>query len=236
MRLDLLPHRLDGAAANMASDFLLLQAYPEPDHARFRAYGWHRPAFTFGFSQKLDWVRTQLPPESDAELCRRPTGGGVVDHSNDWTYALVIPRGHPVCDLRAVESYRGVHACLADALRERGVPAVLKESCGPDPDACPPGPGVCFQRAEFHDVVREPGGEKIAGAAQKRSKRGLLFQGSVWRPAAGDIDWDAFGAAFTENLARFLGAAAESSPWPDYHGLDDDLREQYASPEWTHLR
>jgi lipoate-protein ligase A len=47
----------------MATDFLLLKRYPAAAHARFRHYGWHRPAFTFGYSQKIAWVRTQLPPD-----------------------------------------------------------------------------------------------------------------------------------------------------------------------------
>ncbi|MCU6551020.1 lipoyl protein ligase domain-containing protein, partial [Klebsiella pneumoniae] len=92
MTLDLLPTRTGGAAENMATDFLLLQRYSNETHARFRHYGWHRPAFTFGYSQKIAFVRAQLPADTPVELCRRPTGGGVVDHRDDWTYALVIPR------------------------------------------------------------------------------------------------------------------------------------------------
>ena len=87
MQLDILPARLAGAAENMATDFLLLKRYPadRTSHARFRHYGWHRPAFTFGYSQKIAYVRSQLPTDITPELCRRPTGGGVVDHRNDWT-------------------------------------------------------------------------------------------------------------------------------------------------------
>jgi hypothetical protein len=74
MELHLLPIRSGGAAENMASDFLLLQRYPEAAQVRFRHYGWHRPAFTFGYGQKIDWVRQQLPADDPYELCRRPTG------------------------------------------------------------------------------------------------------------------------------------------------------------------
>ncbi|HEY9154885.1 MAG TPA: lipoate--protein ligase family protein, partial [Opitutaceae bacterium] len=131
MRLDVLPQRSAGAAENMATDFMLLQRYPETGYARFRAYGWHRPAFTFGYSQKIAFVRSQLPPDERLELCRRPTGGGVVDHRNDWTYALVIPRGHDVEATPAIESYRLVHAAIADALRKQGQEADLKQRCEP---------------------------------------------------------------------------------------------------------
>jgi lipoate-protein ligase A len=233
MRLDLLPFRLGGAAENMAVDFLLLQRYPDAAAARFRTYGWHRPAFTFGYSQALDFVRTQLPAGESPDLCRRPTGGGVVDHREDWTYALVIPRGHPLEDMRATKSYREVHEALAASLRAQGVPALTQETR--DPAADTPA-GVCFERAEVHDVIHSGTGAKIAGAAQKRNKRGLLFQGSLWRPAAesgGAIDWDRFGEDFTAALAILLGAEAARMPWPEFaEGEVEALTEQYASPEW----
>lgn len=253
--LDVLPARADSAAANMAADFLLLRRYPTErrDHARFRAYGWHRPAFTHGYSQKIDWVRAQLPADAEGgravELVRRPSGGGVVDHRDDWTYALVIPRGHDLEAARAVDSYRAVHAALAVALVSCGQPAVLKERCEPpvaaDGDspedascAAAKGPGVCFTRPELYDVLESETGAKIAGAAQKRTKEGLLFQGSIWRPAAPQVlDWDAFGAAFVAELARTLAVDAEETPWPDFaEGEHEALTEQYASPEWNEAR
>ena len=94
MEFHLLPTRTGAAAENMALDFLLLQRYPDPAAFRFRHYEWRGPAFTFGFGQKIAWVRAQLAPEGSVDLCRRPTGGGMVDHRRDWTYALVIPREH----------------------------------------------------------------------------------------------------------------------------------------------
>jgi lipoate-protein ligase A len=260
MNLHLLPPRTGGAAENMATDFLLLQRYPAAAHARFRHYGWHRPAFTFGYSQKIAWVRTQLPPSKTFDLCRRPTGGGVVDHREDWTYALVIPRGHPREEARAVESYRAVHAALAEALVAQGVPAELKRNSelvervdpatagkpnalgAAEGQAAPPsslpGPGVCFERPELYDVVHAATGGKIAGAAQKRNKHGLLFQGSIWRPATGaGVDWERFADDFGARLAAALALAAEPTPWPDFNEDEvSGLTEQYASPEWIEYR
>ena len=124
--MHVLPVRTGGAAENMAVDFLLLQRYPLPEAARFRHYQWRAPAFTFGYSQKISWVRSQLPPGEAFDLCRRPTGGGIVDHRDDWTYALVIPRGHALEEMRATQSYRVVHESLAEALRGQGVPVEVK--------------------------------------------------------------------------------------------------------------
>lgn len=242
MTLDILPTRTSGAAENMAADFLLLQRYPRAV-PRFRHYGWRGPAFTFGYSQKIAFVRESLATvEPPFELCRRATGGGVVDHRDDWTYALVIPRGHPLEERPATQSYREIHEALADALRAQGVAAVTKP-CVEEPvdgaGAKGPGPaGVCFQRAEIYDVVRAGDGAKIAGAAQKRNKHGLLFQGSLWRPAcATSVDWDRFEEDFVARLASALDVPAQPTPWPELN--EDELSalvEQYSATEWTEHR
>ena len=130
MVLEVLPTRTGGAAENMALDFLLLQRYPRADVPRFRHYGWRSPAITFGYSQKIGFVRAQLPAGEHFDLCRRPTGGGVVDHRDDWTFSLVIPRGHPLEDVRATQSYREVHECLAAALQRQGIAAATKKAIG----------------------------------------------------------------------------------------------------------
>ncbi|HEU5081359.1 MAG TPA: lipoate--protein ligase family protein [Opitutaceae bacterium] len=239
MRFAVLPTRHGGAAENMAADFMLLERYPDSGDVRFRHYGWFRPAFTFGYSQKIEFVRAQLPPnEERVELCRRPTGGGVVDHREDWTYSLVIPRGHPMEELRAIESYRQIHNALADAFNELGQPAALQDRCEPKPAGEKCGPGVCFVRPELYDVIVPTTGAKIAGAAQKRNKRGLLFQGSISRGAvANEFDWDAFKDAFVQHLGTTLKLEPQEAGWPDWS--DDELTaltEQYATPEWNEFR
>ena len=222
----------------MAADFMLLQRYPEEHDIRFRHYGWHRPAFTFGYSQKVEFVRAQLPRDERVELCRRPTGGGVVDHRNDWTFALVIPRGHPVYDLRAIESYRIVHRDLADALQSLGQSATLQERCEPAAEGAACAPGICFTRAELYDVIVPQTGMKIAGAAQKRNKHGLLFQGSIARSTvASSLDWEAFRDAFVARLSQSLAAAAQDHGWPDWSDEElMQLTEQYSTPEWNEFR
>ena len=252
MNLHVLPVRTAGAAENMAADFLLLQRYPAPAAARFRHYEWRGAAFTFGFSQKIAFVREKLAADLPADLCRRPTGGGIVDHRNDWTYALVIPRGHPLEEVRATESYRVVHAALTEALVALGQPVELKAVCEPpevervDPNAfgagascgqAAPPTGVCFQRAELFDVVNSTTGAKVAGAAQKRNKHGLLFQGSIEKGSLGALDWDAFAEKFTAALARALAAEPVETPWPEFaDGEMEGLIEQYSSTEWIEYR
>jgi lipoate-protein ligase A len=240
MILEVLPERTGGAIENMATDFMLLQRYPREGVARYRHYGWRSPSFTFGYSQKVSFIRSQLPPGEAFDLCRRPTGGGLVDHRDDWTYSLVIPRGHPFEEARATQSYRAIHEALAASLAGAGAEVALKPVAEPLPEGEPGGPaGICFQRAEIFDVVHAVTGAKIAGGAQKRNKRGLLFQGSVWRPAAGGdaVSWEKFGEDFPLRLAAALEADAVATPWPDFS--DDELEalvEQYSSPGWMDFR
>ena len=264
MKLHLLPVRTAGAAENMAVDFLLLQRYPGPPAPRFRHYGWRGPAFTFGFSQKIAFVREALAADLPCDLCRRPTGGGIVDHRNDWTYSLVLPRGLPLYDEPAPRSYRVIHECLTAALVALGQPAVVKMQCGPEsscgselardkspeprasslpqiglglPSEALAKEGVCFQRAELYDVVHPLTGVKIAGAAQKRNKHGLLFQGSIEKGSVGPLDWADFQARFSATLARALGLEAAETPWPELHEDEvSGLIEQYSAPEWIEYR
>jgi len=241
MPLHVLPIRTACAAENMALDFLLLQCYSDQTAARFRHYEWRTPAFTFGYSQKIDYVRANLPAAERPELCRRATGGGIVDHRHDWTYALVLPRALAIYDARATQAYHDVHACMVEALIALGQKVELKASC--EKEATCEGepastmPTICFLRAELYDVLNATTGEKIAGAAMKRNKHGLLFQGSIEKSRLGAVDWDEFQTKFTAALARLLGTEPVATPWPE---LNEDevsgLIEQYSAPEWNESR
>jgi lipoyl(octanoyl) transferase len=231
--LHTLPVRTGGAAENMALDFLLLQRYPETGALRFRHYEWRTRAFTFGLSQAMDYIRANLPPGETFDLCRRPTGGGLVDHRNDWTYCLVIPRAHPLCDAPATQAYRDVHVALTAAMQALGEPVALQETRHPGEE----GPTICFERPELYDVLNTATGSKIAGAAMKRNKHGLLLQGSIEKSRVGVIDWEKFQARFEAELARALGATLTPTPWPELTESEvEGLIEQYSSPEWMEHR
>ncbi len=244
MRLRVLPDRTASAAENMATDLMLLEHATAPGALWFRHYGWSEPAFTFGVSQRRDSVREIAGP--GPALVRRPTGGGVVSHLNDWTYMLIAPAGHPLAEARATQSYHAVHEVIAHSLCSLGVPARLvpcpRESCASEseegaPGAEPRGPGVCFVQPEIYDVVRADDGRKIAGAAQKRTRAGILFQGSVDREACGDIDWAAFDRALLARLGLVCDAEIEACAFPEF---DESLRREtvgrFSSEAWNARR
>jgi lipoate-protein ligase A len=159
------------AAFNMALDEALLESMSRLGRPVLRFYDWTEPAATFGYFQKYADVEraTHLSP-----LIRRPTGGGIVPHNADWTYSLVFPPGHEWHLLKAEESYRRAHEWIQASF------AKLKVATGLAPNARKTGPGQCFAGHEKFDLLWE--GRKIAGAAQRRNKLGLLIQGSVQPP------------------------------------------------------
>lgn len=173
--MDVLPRQTADAVANMSADYLLLEHYPRPERIRFRPFGWSGPAYTFGVSQPWAKYRAQVP--AHYPLVRRCTGGGLVSHLDDWTFALVIPAGHPLYVADAMASYAAVHEALATALQAQGQPVKL----APTPSGERPfqSPDACAQRAEPNDLVRSDDGRKVAGAAQKRTRSGLLLEGYV---------------------------------------------------------
>jgi len=161
-----------GAPAwNMAVDEALLEGAESLQIPILRLYSWSEPAATFGYFQKFQEVAhwTHLRP-----LVRRPTGGGLVPHDADWTYTLVFPPEHPWYSLKAEQSYRQAHDWVAESFRELKVATELAACCAKEL------PGRCFIGAEKFDVLAN--GKKIAGAAQKRNKAGLLIQGSIQPP------------------------------------------------------
>jgi lipoate-protein ligase A len=159
------------AAHNMAMDEVLLEAMPRWQTPVLRFYGWTQPAATFGYFQRYAEVAqtTSLRP-----LIRRPTGGGIVPHDADWTYSAAFPPGSEWHSLKAEESYRRIHDWLRLAFAMMQVETKLAPHCKKSL------PGQCFAGHEKYDLLWQ--GKKIAGAAQRRNKLGLLIQGSVQPP------------------------------------------------------
>ena len=155
----------------MAWDEALLESAPRLGRPILRFYGWAAPAATFGYFQKIAEVERLSPLRP---LIRRPTGGGLVPHDADWTYSIVAPPADHWYSLKAADSYQRVHEWIRAAFAELALPTQLS------PSRQVGSPGHCFVGAEQFDVLL--GERKIAGAAQRRTRSGLLIQGSIQPP------------------------------------------------------
>jgi lipoate-protein ligase A len=176
-----LPHECRSAACNMAWDEALLESVPRIGRPVLRFYGWTEQAASFGYFQRFADVECLTPLRP---LVRRPTGGGLVPHDRDWTYALVFPAVHPWHRCRARESYARVHEWIQRALKLLALETELARGDRTGHT------GQCFVDAVRCDVLWQ--GRKVAGAAQRRTRQGLLIQGSVQPPSAAlqRADWE----------------------------------------------
>jgi len=203
----------------MAVDEWLLETAEVPV---LRVYGWLGNWGSVGYFGKLAEARTSFP---EMGWVRRWTGGGTVDHRADWTYTVVAPGGEALAGLRGAESYRILHAALAETLLEEGMEARL--STGAEET----GAALCFENPVSHDLVGA-GNRKLAGAGQRRTGLGLLHQGSV--AAACDA---AVSRRRAERLATRLAGVWESRHFtPPEDLIDEKIRARYSSPSWTERR
>jgi lipoyl(octanoyl) transferase len=165
---------------NMAIDEALLESMEMP---AIRFYRWDHPALSFGYFGRFCDVEN-LSKEHD--LVRRRTGGGIVFHGNDLTYSIVIPPGDPSFSESSMSIYEKTHEALRVALAACGQIAELVTAAAVCDRRNQSDPAIidgrsstkrCFANPVRADVMVS--GRKIAGAAQRRTQRGLLQQGSV---------------------------------------------------------
>ncbi len=207
---------------NMAFDQCLLEQ--ARDYPVLRIYDWSEPSVSFGYFHKLNDVKDACPSGGNEPISyvRRWTGGGIVDHRFDVTYTLVVPRGHAVGQMRGSSSYHVIHDQLCEALKKLGQNVELSH----DDQG---GGALCFNNPVTYDLT-DSAGRKVAGAGQRRTRHGLLHQGSVLC----DLNASDFGQMFASHLA------ASHEIWL----VNDDFNERvaeidaerYASETWLNKR
>jgi lipoate-protein ligase A len=203
-------------AENMAVDQLLMECVGM--HPVLRVYGWSEPTVSFGYFLAQADARASFSADG-LTYVRRWTGGGIVDHRIDITYTLAIPRAHALSVARGAESYRVIHQALANALLEMGEAARLS------PVDEGGGALACFDNPVAYDITNAAG-QKIAGAGQRRTRFGLLHQGSVVTAVS--------SAKLGQTLTSFLSTdvrqfAPEEVFFEDVASLASD---RYATDAW----
>ena len=199
------------AAENMAVDEVLFLTAVCPV---FRSYRWVRPSVSIGYFTPWDEVAARFPGR---DLVRRWTGGGIVEHGQDFTYSLVCPTGEGFPT--TTEFYRSVHLAIANILRTSGCPVEMAQLTEPIRSS------ACFENAVRFDLKLR--GEKIAGAAIRRNRKGLLLQGSIQRLKV--------PGQFDVMLAGALGEKVDSFVVPELmmEHAARIAKEKYGAAEWN---
>jgi lipoyl(octanoyl) transferase len=239
---DLMPR---SAAMNMAIDEALLEKAVVPT---IRFYRWRSPALSFGYFGKFSDVAIHA---AERDLVRRWTGGGIVFHGDDLTYSIVIPASDPVFDESSIAIYEKIHRALCGALAGDGQDAELAsvaELCerrksrkgdlqiaqrrtgdrrSLETAICDRGYN-CFANPVRADVMMD--GRKVAGAAQRRTRRGLLQQGSIQGFAMKTDLAQRFAQALSANCSEFKITKAISKQ------AQEVAQQKYGTESWLRKR
>ncbi len=234
--LTILPDSSHDAATNMAIDASLLNS-ASLENAFFRHYKWTEPTVTFGYTQSIQEVRAAV--SASIALCRRLTGGGIVDHRNDWTYALVLHSQIETAQIRATELYAKVHRCIQKALADQSITTQLAPCprlCGQTSEPTT-GPSQCFVTSTKDDIINA-NGKKIAGAAMKRTRESTLIQGSIDRSALPiTLNYKEFSKGFTATLSNAfnLALSEDLKNFPDEQLIEQE-EKRFRSADWINIR
>lgn len=203
----------------MAVDEWLLETASLPV---LRVYRWRGNWGSVGYFGKLTEARATCP---EIAWVRRFTGGGTVDHRADWTYTMIAPCGSKLATMRASESYRALHEAAAAALAAEGIRARLSSGCEQT------GAAFCFHNPVCQDLVDEMG-RKLAGAGQRRTRHGLMHQGSVAAVCHADVS----AQRATRIAERLANSSQITNFQPDMTVVERLISERYECPVWTGRR
>jgi lipoate-protein ligase A len=250
--------RAASGAWNMALDAALLRAAEEDGLCTLRLYAWDPPTLSFGRNEPAlkRYDRNAIAARALA-VVRRPTGGRAVWHDREVTYAVAAPAA-VFGSLR--ETYREIHAMLAEALSALGAHVLLAADRPPPPAGV--GAGACFASAAGGEVMAATGG-KVVGSAQVRGDGAFLQHGSVLLAAEQDVvaavtrgeadapsatgliellppnraTWAAVSAAIHSAAATRWGVPAGLGEIPPrVRVCAGDLLARYADAAWTWRR
>lgn len=177
--LHILDTKIGSAEENMRLDQSLLETLDPKGQPILHLYEWKGPSATFGFFIQPDkHLNLGAVERHQISLARRSTGGGIVFHIWDLAFSFLMPSQHFAFSLSTLENYRFVNEVVLEIMREF---FILKETAQLIPSSfasivkeCQ---NFCMAKPTQYDVVDE--GKKIAGAAQRRTKRGYLHQGTI---------------------------------------------------------
>jgi lipoate-protein ligase A len=191
------------AAMNMAIDEALLEGLTVP---AVRFYRWRSPALSFGyFGRFADVAKYQ----GKRDLVRRWTGGGIVFHGEDLTYSILTPANDASFAESSMWIYEKIHCALCAALAETGQHVVVagddasgrfSASVAARRARISDAGYSCFTTPVRADVLID--GRKVAGAAQRRTRRGLLQQGSIQGIEIGNGLTERFAQALSANCCE----------------------------------
>jgi lipoate-protein ligase A len=163
-----------GGSLNMAVDDFLFRSLSSEPQTYLRFYRWKRPTVSLGYSQDIrKVVDVEYCQKKGIDIVRRVTGGKLVLHKNEVTYALCSSDKETFTSTLA-DSYRLISQGLMRGLEKMGLESCLADS---PPNSYARGNLPCFSYPARDEI--EVKGKKIVGSAQKRAGSKFIQHGSI---------------------------------------------------------
>ena len=139
-----------------------------------RFYEWEKVCITTGmFIDAEKFVDLEKCREHEIEIAKRPTGGGLLFHGHDMPFTLFFPANHPLFVLPIAQGCAEINDTIRHALSP-WLPRDTKTSCVGRSQRCE----LCMAQKTGFDLLWS--GYKIGGCAQRKTKKGLLHQVSLF--------------------------------------------------------
>jgi len=225
-----------------ADDWMLARA--EQGECLARIYTFAEPTVSLGYFQSANGL-ADVPSLACLPMVRRITGGDLLVHHLELTYAIAAP-------VEALGNVRDlpcrVHRAVSHWLRRLGIETTCQGVAGKIAHAEAPQGMLCFLHPAGGDILRS--GHKVMGSAQRKRRGAVLQHGSLLLATSPAAPWLAgladLGASIGDITADGLSACLESSvdsgltrvDWlmgssADIASLD---QSRYQSMEWNRAR
>lgn len=159
--------------AIMQKDSLLLDGMKDEQKCIIHLYEWDRPCLTYGyFTTPSNYLNMEGIKKYGIHMAKRPTGGGIIFHLSDFAFSILLPASHPKFSTNTLENYAYVNGFVAKAIEP-----LLKSQVHFCNHAKTNDLSFCMANPTHFDLLCD--GKKLGGAAQRKTKFGLLHQGSI---------------------------------------------------------
>jgi lipoate---protein ligase len=163
----------------MAKDADLLAQLDPQGPSILHLYDWNVPCLTYGyFTDPARHLDLEALQDHGLQKARRPTGGGIIFHLSDFAFSILIPASHPRFSLNTLDNYAFINEKVAAAAAHFTSQSLHPQLLNQEPiclsKECH---AFCMAKPTQYDLMIQD--KKVGGAAQRRTKQGLLHQGSL---------------------------------------------------------
>jgi lipoate---protein ligase len=173
--VDVIDTGVSSAIDSMQLDAQWITALSTFERPRIRFYDWERKSITYGhFIDSNKWLTAGSVEHLGFDIARRPTGGGLIFHYNDFSYTVAIPSHHPKFSQNVLSNYHLINSALLEAVSHIQGSFCLQEQSNRDSKFTQ----FCMATATQYDLIY--GGRKLGGSAQRKTAHGFVHQGTLF--------------------------------------------------------